>query len=128
MTDSTGIRVEGGRELRASLKAAGRDLNDLKEAHKQAADLVTNASKPGTPRGKTGKLAGSLRGAGTATQAIIRAGGARVRYAGVQHFGWAARHISPRPWITETAQRTEPAWTHLYENAVEDVLATIRGV
>lgn len=128
MTNATGIRVEGGRELRASLKRAGRDLNDLKDAHKEAADLVTSASKPGTPHGKTGKLAGSLRGAGTASAAIIRAGGARVRYAGVQHFGWPARHIRPRPWITEAAQRTEPTWTHLYEDAVEDVLATIRGV
>lgn len=128
MTTSAGIRVEGGRQLRASLKRAGHDLQDLKDAHTLAAALVTGASRPGTPRGRTGKLAGSLRGSGTATAAIIRAGGSTVPYAGVQHFGWPARHIAAKPWITEAAQRTESAWTHIYEDAVEAVLATIKGV
>lgn len=128
MGDSVGIRVEGARELRASLKRADSKLGDeITDAHKDVADLVATESKPAAPRGKTGKLGGSVRGAGTKTQAIIRAGVARVRYAGPQHFGWAARNIAAKPWITDTAQRTEPRWTERYESAVEHVLNTIKG-
>jgi len=59
---------------------------------------------------------------------VIRAGGASLRYAGPVHFGWPEHHIEAQPFITEAAQRTEPAWTHIYEDAVESVLDTIRGV
>lgn len=129
MGDSVGIRVEGARELRASLKRADSKLGDeITEAHKDVADLVATESKPAAPRGKTGALAGSGRGSGTKTQAVVRYGGARVRYAGPNHFGWPARNIAAKPWVTDTAQRTEPRWTERYESAVEHVLNTITGV
>lgn len=129
MADSVGIRVEGARELRATLKRADSKLGDeITSAHKDVADLVATESKPAAPRGATGALAASGRGSGTKTQAVVRYGGARVPYAGPQHFGWAARNIPAKPWVTETAQRTEPQWTERYESAVDHVLNTIKGV
>jgi hypothetical protein len=129
MADSVGIRVEGARELRASLKRADSKLGDeITDAHKDVADLVANAAKPAAPRGRTGRLGSSGRGSGTKTQAVVRFGGAAVPYAGPQHFGWAARNIPAKPWVTDTAQRTEPQWTERYESAVESVLNTIKGV
>jgi phage gpG-like protein len=127
MADEVGLRVEGARELRASLRRAGSELgNEITEAHKDVADLVSTESKAAAPR-RSGKLAGSGRGSGTKTMAVVRFGGARVRYAGPQHFGWAAHNIPARPWVTDTAQRLEPRWTERYETAVEHVLNTIQG-
>lgn len=127
MGDPVGLRVEGGRQLRTSVRNAVGDLKDLKDAHKEAADLVARESRPAAPH-RTGRLAGSVRSAGTAGQAIIRAGGARIPYAGPIHFGWAARHIKPQPFITETAQRTEPQWTEMYHDAVQNIVDKIKGI
>lgn len=121
-----GIEVVGARELRSTLKRAGEDLGDLKAAHAAAAQLVTATSRPKAPR-RTGTLSGSVRGSGTSTAAIIRAGGARVPYAGPIHFGWRAHNIEPQPFISEAAQSTEPAWTALYTRAVDRILDKVKG-
>jgi hypothetical protein len=128
MTSRTeGVRVEGARELRSTLKRAGENLNDLKAAHSEAAQLVTAASRPRSPR-RTGALAGTVRGSGTTTAAVIRAGGARVPYAGPIHFGWPGHNIEAHPFISEAAESTEPAWTRLYVNEVEKILEKVHGI
>lgn len=129
MAARAGITVEGGRALRSTLRKAQPELlTEIKDAHAQVGVFVAGAAKPRTPVGLTGRLAGTVRGAGTKTAAIIRAGRATVPYAGVRHFGWPARNIEPHPWLTDTAQDTEPAWTPIYGAAVQRVLDTIRGV
>ena len=127
MALKAGIEVRGARELRRSAKAAGDDLSDLKEAHNEAAQVVTNAGRQRAPK-KEGKLAGTVRGSGTKTAAVVRAGGARARYAGPIHFGWPARHIDANPFLTEAAQETESSWVGIYEQTVEKVLNRIEGV
>lgn len=122
-----GIRVEGAKELRATLKRAGDDLGDLKAAHSEAAQLVTGVSRARAPK-RSGTLAGSVRGSGAATTATIRAGGSRVPYAGPIHYGWPAHNIAPQPFISEAAQATEPAWVHLYDQAVEKILDRVKGI
>lgn len=126
MAAKVGIQVDGARQLRASLKKAGHDVTELHEAHQAAARIVSAAGQAKAPKA-SGRLAGSTRGSGTKTAAIVRAGGARVPYAGPIHFGWPARNIAPNPFLTEAAQDTEPAWVALYETAVERVLRTIQG-
>lgn len=121
-----GVRVEGARELRRSLRRAAGNLDDLKAAHGLAGAVVAGAAKPRTPR-RSGRLASSVRSSGTTTAAVIRAGYASVPYAGPIHWGWPARHIKPQPWLSETATATEPSWLPIYEHAVEAVLDTIRG-
>lgn len=124
---SAGVRVEGGRELRRSLRRAAGNLNDLKAAHGAAGAIVAAAAKPRAPRGPSGDLGASVRSSGTTTAAIVRAGYASVPYAGPIHWGWPARHIAPQPWLSTTAQATEPTWLAIYETAVERVLDTITG-
>lgn len=68
------VTVEGARQLRATLRRAGRDMQDLKDAHAQVSTYVANAAKGRTPR-VTGTLAGSIRGNRAATSAVIKAGG-----------------------------------------------------
>lgn len=124
--DEVGIRVDGARELRATMKRAETDLNDLHEAHVAASQVVAKAGQAKAPK-VTGRLAGTIRGSGTKTAAIDRAGGARVPYAGPIHWGWPAHNITANPFLAEAAEETEPIWVPLYEDAVERVLETIRG-
>jgi phage gpG-like protein len=118
------VKVEGARELRATMKRAGEDLSDLKEAHGKIGAVVKAATHPPN---LTGALAGSIRTSGTKTQAVIRAGGARVPYAGVQEWGWPSHNITGQGYLTGAAKATEPTWTAIYRAEVEKILDRIRG-
>lgn len=118
------MRVEGARELRASMKRAGEDLGELKNAHREVASQVARATQP--PR-LTGRLAGNVRPGASATAAMVRAGGARVPYAGPIHWGWPARGIAAQPFIVDAAQRTETEWTATYQADVDRLLQRVEG-
>lgn len=121
-------QVDGGRELRKTLRAAGNDLQDLKSAHGDVADLVTRAATPKAPHGPTGRLAASGRPGATKTAALIRFGNnSTVRYARPIHWGWPARNITAHPFAYDAAVETQPEWVSAYEEAVDRVLATIKG-
>ena len=118
--------VEGAKELRRTLKKAGDDLSDLKAAHAETATIVATAAQSGAPR-RTGRLSGSIRGSGTKTMAIVRAGGAKVPYAGVQEYGWPRRNIPAQPYIVPAAHDTESTWMGRYEDAVKRLLGKVKG-
>lgn len=122
------LRVDGARELRASLKRAGISVQDLKDAHKEVAELVKREAQGPTAPRRSGVLAGSIRAAGTQSAAIVRAGSARVPYAGPIHFGWPARNIKAQPWISEAAESTEPQWAREYMDALETIINAVEGV
>lgn len=121
------MRVDGARALRRQMKAAGRDMGDLKDAHARVARLVEGDARPRVPRGETGALVGSLRSSGTTTGAVVRAGYARVPYANPIHWGWPSRNIEPHPFASTAAKKTEPRWVLLYKKAVDQILSGIRG-
>lgn len=123
---SQGVRVEGARQLRRDLKRAGIELESLKAAHDEAARFVAARAKIAAPR-RTGALASTMRGAGTKGRASVRAGYARTPYGPAIHWGWPARNIAAQPWVSDTAQRTEPHWVLIYRQAVSALLDTIEG-
>lgn len=118
------LKVEGAARLRRDLARAGVDLNDLKAVHRQVAALVAAAADP--PR-RSGRLAASVRPGATRRAAIVRAGGARVPYAGPIHWGWPKRGIKARPFIAAAAQDTEAQWYGLFLAAVEDIIEQVQG-
>jgi len=120
------MRVDGARELRATMKAAGRDLTDLVDVNRQVAAKVSATATPTVPR-RTGRLASTVRPAGTKTAAIVRAGRASVPYAAVIEFGWPRHHIAAQPYLTTAAADTEPEWTDLYFTAVNKIIESIHG-
>lgn len=124
---SSTVRVEGGARLRSTLRKAGANLGDLKDANQKVGQYIATESTPIAPRGKTGKLAGSVRSARQVGRARILAGSAAVPYAGVIHFGWAAHHIMAQPWISTTAQATEPQWLETYLEDVQSVCDSVKG-
>ncbi|WP_114856470.1 HK97 gp10 family phage protein [Brachybacterium sp. YJGR34] len=121
-----GIRIEGQRELRKTLRQAGDDLEDLKAAHKAAAEVAAGGSKPLAPV-RTGNLASTIRAGGTKTSAVIRAGKKRVPYAGPIHWGWESRGIEPTPFLADGAKNTEPQWVELFYQALDKALKKVKG-
>lgn len=120
------IEVEGARELRRTLRAAGDDLSDLKDANQQAAEIAASAARVEAPR-RSGRLAGDIRASGTKTAGIIRAGRKKLPYAGVIHYGWPARGIEAQPYLTAGAQNTEPIWVPLYERMMKEATEKVKG-
>lgn len=120
------VEVEGARQLRATLRRAGVDLQQLKDAHAEASRLVANAATARAPR-RSGALAGTIRAAGTTTKGIVRAGYARLPYAGPIHWGWPAHHISAQPFLVDAAHDTETTWLAAYERATAAIINTIEG-
>lgn len=120
------VQVEGARELRASMRAAGRDLGDLADANQRVAGYVAAAATTAAPH-RSGSLAATVRGNRAASSAVVKAGGSAVRYAGAVHWGWPARHITAQPFLADTAARTEQTWTGIYFEAVQRIVDRIHG-
>lgn len=128
MPQDVGIRVEGLSNLRNTLRAADRSLTkDLREANKEAATVVAKEAKAATVPRRSGRLAGSIRPGATQTAGVVRAGKAGVPYAGVIHFGWPRRRISPQPFLYEAADRRLQEVTDLYAERVDKILNKIKG-
>jgi hypothetical protein len=125
--ESTGsVTVEGFDRLIRTLRKAGEDISDMKDANALAASMVASAASARAPR-RTGALAGNVRGSRKAKGATVRAGGARVPYAGPIHWGWPRRHITAQPFISTAARDTEPRWVAAYLDAVQRALDNVKG-
>lgn len=94
------VQVNGLKETIRSLKRFGVEVKDLKAAFKRIGDKVATDARTLAPS-TSGRLAGSVRAAQQQNKAVIRAGGAKVPYAGVIHYGWPARNIEPHPFLTD---------------------------
>jgi hypothetical protein len=110
MAKKAAIQVEGSKELARALKKAGEDdlLVELKEAHRQGAEVVAGVARPLVPY-RDGTLSGSLRTGATARSGRVSIGKKAVPYAGPIHFGWPARNIEPQPFLYDAidARRDE---------------------
>jgi len=122
MARNNAIRVEGIRELQRELrKLEDKDLkNALKDANRQAAQVVSDEAQNTVPR-LTGHLARSIRAGGGNREAVVRAGGARVPYAGPIHFGWRARNITPQPFMYQAQDKRRAEVIRTYEQAMDSL-------
>lgn len=120
------VRIDGLKELRKSLKAAGDDLADLKEANAAAAAVAAEGGRTRVPT-LSGLLASSIRSTGTKTAGIIRAGKAAIPYAGAIHWGWPARNIPANPFLSDGAVDTQPDWLPVYEERLEHIINQVQG-
>lgn len=120
------VQIDGARELRRTLRAAGDDLEDLKAANQAAAEVAAAAARGRAPV-LTGRLSSDIRASGTKTAGIIRAGRKKIPYAGPIHWGWPARGIAARPYLTEGAQSTESVWVPMYQKLMDDALQKVKG-
>jgi hypothetical protein len=124
------VEVVGAKELAREFKRAGGNVRDLSGAYRTIARELVPPAKRNAPR-RSGRLEASTRGAGTKTAAILRAGSARVPYAGVIHFGNPTKKsypggtlgvIRPNPWLYRTTDQRRDEVVDLFDKHVGDVL------
>ena len=109
------VTITGGRDTRRRIRAVSDDARtELRSAHLEAATVVARQARFEVPV-RTGALEATIRAMATQTKGTVRAGRARVPYAGPVHFGWPTRPnpakgwfggpIRPQPFIYEAADR-----------------------
>jgi hypothetical protein len=133
------LRVEGGAKLRATLKAAGRQLDELVELHTRIAELVADRARDTAPEGPAPvHVRDTIRASGTKSAAIVRAGNNRkgakgAGYAMPLHWGhrrpekYGGAVVKAQPWISTAAQDLAPRWTSMYQHEVQRILDTVEG-
>lgn len=103
------LYVVGQKRFVQTMRKAGADMQELKEVNRRAADIAKPEAVARAPRGKTGRLAGSIRAGATQKAGIIRAGRKTVPYAGPINYGWPARNIRPRTFVKKTMNQIKGA-------------------
>lgn len=129
ITSGSGLlktEVQGASRLARTLRQAGDDLEDLKDANARAAKIVEEGTLGLVPV-RTGWLASTIRSTGTKAAGFIRAGGKLAPYAGPIHWGWPKRNIKPNPFAADAAKLTEPVWGRIYQDAVNKAIQRIQG-
>lgn len=117
------VQIKGLTRLRSTIKKAGADMADMKDANQQAERLVQLRATQIAPR-RTGRLAGSLKTPRAVSRARVQS---NLVYAGVIHWGWARRNIPAQPFLTEAATQTQDQWLDQYQRAVQKLANSVQG-
>lgn len=96
------VKVLGLNEVTRSLKQYEGAADDLKEANAAIGSKVASTAKATAPY-LTGNLASTIRANRAIKSVQIKAGTARVPYAGVIEYGWPARNIEAQPYLRRAA-------------------------
>lgn len=116
------VRIEGLNRAVRNLKKAGADSQDLKDLMHSIGEVVVSAAQADVPK-VSGNLAGTIRAGRGATKAVVRAGGAKAKYAGVQNYGWPARNIRATHFLTNAADRNQGTAVQMLEQGFEEIIA-----
>ena len=94
------IEVQGAKKVVRELQRFGDEYKSvLKAVHIESADIVARRALVIVPRGRTGKLHGSIRTSSTTRSGSVKAGSRSVPYAGPIHFGWPNRPNIHKEWF-----------------------------
>lgn len=106
--DGARVEITGLRSALRDMQRMGVEAEDLRGLMAGIGELVAGAARPRARRA-SGRMAASIRPGRNKNRALVRAGGASVPYAGVQHYGWARRNISPNPYLTDALAARQSA-------------------
>lgn len=115
--------VVGAARLRATMAKAASDLAHLDRATEATSRLVEQRARGSVPV-RTGRLARSLSATSTGDEARVSSS---VVYAGVQHYGWAARGIRAHPFLVPAAEDSTAVWRQFYVADVNRALDQVHG-
>jgi len=123
------VGLQNGRELRKAFREAGEGITELKQLHRAIADDVAGTARTLVPV-RTGRLKSTIRGAGLQTKALVRVGNNRKSLSGVPyakpiHFGWAARHIKPQPFLYDALDERRQDVIDTYNKEVNDLIKQV---
>jgi hypothetical protein len=120
------VRIEGAKELRSKIRKMDDGLErtaakgDMKATHKEAADAVLDKALSLVPV-RSGNLKSTLRSSATQMSGRVRAGFARVPYAGPIHFGWPARGIQANPFLYDSLDWRRYEVLEIYDRNIERI-------
>ena len=112
------FEVEGLNKLLRALEKLDDEAKDaFKEAGLRVGRLVAERGRQEAPV-RSGALQRTIRPAATRRGAKVRAGGARVPYAGPIHFGWRRRNIQPNQFLYRAVDKSVDEALDMY---LEDI-------
>lgn len=123
------VEVEGASELRRAIRQArASDIaRRLRAANKTIAQEIVDRALPHVPV-RSGRLKASVKAASTITAAMGKAGSpVRVPYAPVIHWGWPARSIPRRPFLSDAAASVEDDVADRYLAELDKALEELRA-
>lgn len=111
------------------MRAAGHDVNDLRDLNRRAAGVAAPFVRAQTPVGSParGHLRGTVRAGGSGAAGVIRVGNKSKPYAGPIHWGWPARNIKPNMFVVDAAKRSERIWFQTYVDGLNEILDRVEG-
>jgi hypothetical protein len=121
MAEAVTIKVEGLRETQKALKNLEGGLDDLKDTNASLGNEIAQRASALAPR-LTGNLAASIKSNRQAKKVSIKAGGAKVPYAGVIEYGWKARNIESRSYLRKAAFENRDYIVQKYEDGIKQVI------
>jgi hypothetical protein len=114
MAVSPTLEIEGlNKLLRALEKLDDAAKDEFKEVGLKVGKFVADRAKGEAPT-LSGKLRGTIRPVATRRGAKIRAGSARVPYAGVIHFGWRQRNIEKNQFMYRAVDKSVDEAVDMY--------------
>jgi hypothetical protein len=127
MSDVSGIKVKGLKELNRALREIGIPAKEMNAAAKQSGDAVLRESLALVPV-RTGALRNSIKLSSTTKGLRIVAGNAgKVPYANPIHWGWFKRHIKPQPFFSKALGYTRQEIFDNYYKQVDTLIKSKRS-
>lgn len=115
------VKVEGLRDLNRALTKTGADVEDLKDLNQDISQLVVQTAQS-LVTVVSGDLRSSIKGNRAKGKAVVKAGGARIPYAGPIHWGWPKRGIAPSMFLADAVDQNTEQITHKYQDGIDKVL------
>lgn len=113
------VRVKGLSKTVRALEKAGAGAQDMRDLMHEIGTLVVRAANPPI---LSGRLGNTIRAGRGKTKAVVRAGGARAPYAGVQEYGWPAHNITATHYLTEALQAERADVLRALDDGLDEIL------
>jgi hypothetical protein len=116
------VEILGLSKLVRDLQALGVEVDELKDAFGSIAAEGARLAASFAPK-RSGALAASVRGNRAKAKAVVSAGRARVKYAGVQNYGWPAHNIAATNFMQRADEALRPTVVPTLEKSIEAMIA-----
>lgn len=115
------VDITGVKETQVILQKLAKELESNIELNKELSTTLAQKASNMAPR-LTGALASSVVGNPSAEKAQILAGSDAVPYAGVIEYGWPAKNIQARPYLTTAVNQNMGYIVEKYNDSIEKAI------
>lgn len=121
------VRAEGINALTRELIGLGVDVEDLKDAFSDLADMGEGIAARHAPVGSgrdphPGQLRADIRGNRARNKAVVTSGRSRIPYAGAINFGWRAHNIEGVGYMQAVDEELGPMAPRILERSISDLI------